>query len=236
MPELEFDLFISHASEDKETLVRPLANALAAYGVVVWFDEFALAWGDSLSRSIDKGLARSRFGLVVLSPAFFAKDWPEYELRGLTAREIGADKVILPLWHGVTREDVLAYSPTLADKLAVKTDQLSPDELALKVIEVVRPDLFERIHRRLAFDAAIARAKVEMVPIDKIKLTPLIHRELPDFLIRRIRLIRAVLLGVYSHSMKFWVDGFRADAHPSREVGLGNTWPHATSNTRRCVS
>ncbi len=113
----KFDVFISHASEDKELVAKPLALSLSEYGVRVWYDEFTLSLGDSLSRSIDKGLAESSFGVVILSPAFLAKDWPEYELRGLTAKEIGRDKVILPIWHKVSREDVLKYSPLLRIKL-----------------------------------------------------------------------------------------------------------------------
>lgn len=73
-------LFISHASEDKSDVVRPLANALKEAGLTVWYDEFELRIGDSLRRKIDKGLASSRFGVVVLSKAFFGRGWPEYEL------------------------------------------------------------------------------------------------------------------------------------------------------------
>src|SRR5712691_812752 len=97
-----WDLFISHASEDKKTFVEPLASALRDFGVRVWYDDFTLNVGDSLSRSIDNGLSRSDFGLVVLSPAFFEKKWPEYELRGLTAKEIAGSKVLLPIWHNVS--------------------------------------------------------------------------------------------------------------------------------------
>ena len=66
----KWDVFISHASEDKDTFVRPLAHALNNLGVKVWYDEFSLRLGDSLSRSIDKGLAESAFGVVVISPHF----------------------------------------------------------------------------------------------------------------------------------------------------------------------
>jgi len=125
-----YDAFISHASEDKATVARPLAKALEALGYRVWFDEFELRVGDSLRQSIDKGLINSRFGIVVLSQAFFSKDWPQYELNGLTAREIEGQKVILPIWHGVTRTDVLAYSPTLADKVALSTDRLGINAVA----------------------------------------------------------------------------------------------------------
>ena len=75
-----YDAFISHASEDKDSLVRPLAEALRDHHVEVWYDELSLQVGDSLRRSIDRGLAKSRFGVVVLSPAFFAKEWPQWEL------------------------------------------------------------------------------------------------------------------------------------------------------------
>lgn len=116
-----WDTFISHASEDKDAVVRPLANELQARGLRVWYDEFALRLGDSLRRSIEKGLANSRFGIVVLSPAFFAKEWPQRELDALVAREISGGKVILPVWHRVGKRDVLQASPLLADKMAVST-------------------------------------------------------------------------------------------------------------------
>jgi TIR domain len=96
----------------------------------VWYDEFELRVGDSLRQSIDKGLVNSRFGIVVLSPAFFAKNWPQYELSGLVAREMDGHKVILPIWHDVDREDVLAYSPTLADKVALSSRRLSIKRIA----------------------------------------------------------------------------------------------------------
>lgn len=84
----EWDVFVSHATEDKDEVVRPLVNELVARDVRVWYDEFELRIGDSLRRKIDTGLARSRFGVVVLSRSFFAKNWPQYELDGLVTREI----------------------------------------------------------------------------------------------------------------------------------------------------
>lgn len=214
----KLDVFISHASEDKDTLVRPLAKALAEYGVRVWYDEFTLRVGDSLSRSIDKGLSASRYGVAILSQAFLRKAWPEYELRGLTAKAVGREKVILPVWYGVTREDVLTYSPTLADTIAIRAEGISVDDLALQIVEVVRPEILERIHKRLAHEEMLRQATVEMVEIEKVKMAPPAHEKLPDDLIGRIRLIRAALLGPYPHSMKFWVDGFRADMNPTDEI------------------
>jgi hypothetical protein len=128
--EIGYDAFISHANEDKEKVVKPLASALTRMGYRIWYDEFELRVGDSLRQSIDKGLVNSRFGIVVLSPAFFAKNWPQYELNGLTAREMDGHKVILPIWHMVDREEVLSYSPSLADKIALSTRQTSIKKIA----------------------------------------------------------------------------------------------------------
>lgn len=117
----EYDLFISHASEDKDALVRPLAAALAAAGLTVWYDEITLKPADNLRRSMDEGLARSRFGLVVLSKAFFAKKWTNWELDGLVVRQQSGDPVIIPIWHDVNASDVMAFSPSLANVIAIPT-------------------------------------------------------------------------------------------------------------------
>jgi hypothetical protein len=115
-------LFISHASEDKDAVARPLAHALRELGYNVWFDEFTLKVGDSLRRSIDGGLATCDFGVVILSPGFFAKEWPQKELDALTARETtGSAKVILPVWHNIDAPSIARVSPTLADKLGIST-------------------------------------------------------------------------------------------------------------------
>ncbi len=133
-----FDLFICHASEDKEPAVRPLACSLMAAGLDVWYDEFSLKLGDSLRESIDRGLACSRYGVVVLSPDFFRKRWPQAELNGLFAREMHGSKVILPVWHNVDHEEVLAHSPILADRVAIKTSE-GIDKVVEKILEVLEP-------------------------------------------------------------------------------------------------
>lgn len=137
-----WDLFISHASEDKNAFVRPLVEALQNLGVNVWYDEFTLRLGDSLSRSIDKGLESSNFGLVVISPYFLNKRWTEYELRGLISREVDEDRVVLPIWHGVTRQQVVQFSPPLADKIAANTDGQNAADIAIQILREVRPDLY----------------------------------------------------------------------------------------------
>ncbi|HKP02512.1 MAG TPA: toll/interleukin-1 receptor domain-containing protein [Chthoniobacterales bacterium] len=115
-----WDVFISHASEDKEQVARPLAEWLEhSYGLKVWFDELELKAGDSLRRSIDNGLANSKFGVVIISKSFMAKQWPQDELAALATREIAGKKVILPIWHDVTSAEVRNWSPLLADRVAL---------------------------------------------------------------------------------------------------------------------
>lgn len=137
--EFDFDLFVSHASEDKDSFVRPLVAALQDVHLEVWFDETALDVGDSLIQSIERGLARSRFGIVVLSPAFFDKRWPRAELDALTNREMATgERVLLPVWLDVGAEDVRHYSPLLADRYAIIGSRGSA-YTASRVAEVVRP-------------------------------------------------------------------------------------------------
>ncbi|NVJ91008.1 MAG: toll/interleukin-1 receptor domain-containing protein [Methylocystaceae bacterium] len=220
---MDFDLFISHASEDKNDFVRPVADTLKKLGVRVWYDEFSLSIGDSLSKSIDRGLIQSNFGLVVLSKSFLGKNWPDYELRSLLSKEIGSGKVILPIWHDIKREDILNFSPFLADKFALTSSGLSIIEIAAKILKVVRPDRYDKLMRRVAFCQNLRTNKVENIPVTEIVFTPPKHDKLPFNLLSRVRLIRAALFEVYPHSMEYWVDGFRGDAHPSREIRI---WEH----------
>ena len=130
----KWDVFVCHASEDKEVFVRPLANGLVKSGLSVWFDELSLKVGDSLRKAIDDGLANSRYGIVVLSKSFFAKSWPQHELDGLMSREIAGTKVILPVWHNISVEEVRSCSPMLAGLVATNSS---------KPIDVVVRDLRE---------------------------------------------------------------------------------------------
>lgn len=219
-PKKPYDVFISHAGEDKTNFVKPLADFLREAGLAVWYDEFTLNVGDSLSRSIDRGLADSRFGIVVLSKAFLGKRWPEYELRGLVAKEIESGKTILPIWLDITKKEILEFSPPLADKLAISADHLSIEAISRKLMEVVKPDLYEKIHRRLQEANLLTSARKETVDLRKIKVAPIRHQRLSIELISRIRLVRAALLDVYPLSMEAWVDGFRRDTNPDQEVAI----------------
>lgn len=134
---MEYDVFISHASEDKDSVVRPLAQALVTKGMKVWYDEFELKIGDSLRRKIDRGLAKSKFGIVVLSQSFIKKGWTNYELDGIISKAITGEQVLLPIWHGITKQEVLDYSPSLADKVARNTASYTVEEIAEEIAELI---------------------------------------------------------------------------------------------------
>lgn len=136
--EKDYDVFISHASEDKDEVVRPLANALKSEGLKVWYDEFELKIGDSLRRKIDKGLANSKFGIVVLSTSFIKKGWTNYELDGIITKSVSGEQIVLPIWHNITKKEVLDFSPSLADKVARNTSSYTVEEIALEIAEVIR--------------------------------------------------------------------------------------------------
>ncbi|WP_243313745.1 toll/interleukin-1 receptor domain-containing protein [Fundidesulfovibrio agrisoli] len=133
-----YDVFISHAFEDKDEVARPLAIALKNGGLKVWYDEFELKIGDNLRRKIDRGLADTRFGVIVLSRSFFEKDWPRYEFDCIVAQSISGDYTILPIWHNVTKQEVLKYSPSLADRVARSTAAYTVEEIAKEICSVIK--------------------------------------------------------------------------------------------------
>jgi hypothetical protein len=132
-----WDVFISHASEDKP-YVEPLAQALASAGVSVWYDSACISWGDDIRVSIDDGLLNCDYGIVVFSKAFLAKrKWTEYEVSALFGRETVNKKRILPIWHDVSYEDVVHYSPALAQRLAKSSANNSHEEIVNAVLSML---------------------------------------------------------------------------------------------------
>jgi hypothetical protein len=130
----EFDVFICHASEDKK-YVEPLVQALEQVGIHVWFDGITLEWGDDLRPAIDRGIIACRYGIVVFSKAFLRrKKWTEYELDSLFAREQAGEKLILPIWHEITRDDLVQYSPGFADRLAKISSTDTYDEIVRSLL------------------------------------------------------------------------------------------------------
>jgi len=127
-------IFISHAFEDQETFVTPLAHALKRRGLQVWYSKFSLRLGDSIRRSIDRGLAECSAGVVVLSPFFFAKEWPQRELDALYTAEVVVRSRILPIWHEVDLAYVARVSPLLADRYAAQSSK-GVDQVAAEIAD-----------------------------------------------------------------------------------------------------
>jgi hypothetical protein len=217
----EFDAFISHSSEDKISLVRPLSIALQEYGAKIWYDEFSLKPGVSLSRSIEKGLSKSKYGLVVLSKSFFKKSWTEYELRAMNSLEVANPGIIIPIWYDVDIEEVRNFSLYLSDKLAIVVGEKSIDEICVQILEAIREDLFEEVLRKRAWEEMLSKAEIKELTKEeakRIKIGPIRLEKFSIVILTRIRLIRIALLEVHQHSFEFWVSGFQHDMHPENEI------------------
>lgn len=132
------NVFVSHASEDKEAIAAPLAINLRRKGINVWYDEFSLKAGESLMGSIEKGLAECDYGIVIISPSFLSKKWTELELNGLFAKQVYSEKVIIPILHDITPDDLKRKKPILADLYSIRSNIPLP-QLMDKVMETLQP-------------------------------------------------------------------------------------------------
>lgn len=131
----QYDVFISHASEDKEDFVDEFVNELRNVGFKVWYDTSELRWGDSMRTKIDDGLKKSKYGIIVLSPDYIKENkyWTKLELNALFQVESYHGKTILPIWHNLTKKQVLEYSPIVADKKAFSTALMTAQEMAIEL-------------------------------------------------------------------------------------------------------
>jgi len=137
----EYDVFISHAWEDKNDFVDEFVTELTAIGIKPWYDKRQIVWGDPMREKIDAGLAKSKFGIVIISPNYIAegKYWTKNELDGLFQIESVNGKTILPIWHNITKKEILTYSPTIAGKLAMTTASMTPKEIAIELVKLLNP-------------------------------------------------------------------------------------------------
>lgn len=142
----EYDVFISHATEDKESFCNEFVEILQSeYGLRVWYDSEAISWGDSIRTEIDKGLKKSRFGIIILSKHYIEKYWTNYELESLFQIESTGGKVILPIWHDITKKQIQDFSPLLAGKAAMNTALMTPEEIASKLNEFLSNSITKEI-------------------------------------------------------------------------------------------
>jgi len=135
--EYKYDVFLSHASEDKDDVARPLALQLQERGLRVWYDEFELRIGDNLIAKLNAGINASRFGILVLSKDFFGKDWTEYELNTLESLAVTEDYIIFPIWHNISVEELRAFRASLANIFARSTATHTIEEIAIEIHEII---------------------------------------------------------------------------------------------------
>lgn len=215
-----WDVFISHASEDKNSIVRELAELLEKLKVKVWYDEFALTVGDSLSRSIDKGLLKSNFGVVIISKKFLEKNWTDYEYRSLLSKEEKGKKVILPIWHNITQQEVKNFSLYLSDKVALDTSLLSTNKLALKIAEVVRPDIIHSLKSYLLFKDLVKNGTRKEIKVSELKKQPKSLSKLSKNLEVRARNIYYGIGQTLNMSIDESIYNYELDLRPDREIQL----------------
>lgn len=139
--DVQYDVFVSHAWEDKDSFADEFVEELRKLDLRVWYDTSQIKWGDSMRAKIDDGLKKSKFGVVVLSPDYIkeGKYWTKTELDGLFQLESINGKMLLPVWHNLTKKEVMAYSPIIAGRLAMNTASMTPTEIAVefaKLLEV----------------------------------------------------------------------------------------------------
>lgn len=135
LPDLR-DVFLCHAWDDRKDAAKELHDLLESKGVTVWFSEKDVYLGSSLLREIDKGLAKSRVGIVLVTPLFLQRIKGEgiadKELSALLARDL-----LVPIVHNTTFEDLREVSPLLGSRSGLNTKEESMEKVAAKIAELV---------------------------------------------------------------------------------------------------
>ena len=221
MQRKKWDVFISHASEDKDDFTDEIVNILEYFGIKVWYDSNILSVGDSLSKSIDAGLLYSKYGIIVLSENFVNKGWPEYEFRSLLNREIGNKKVLLPIWHNIKKETIEKYSPYLLEKYALDSSKQTAEQIVINLIRVIKPCTYKNINREIMWRKIKAEGKIINVNRSQILIDDKIrHKSLPKHLMLRITNLYYSVFREINNDFEEVVNNFRQDSHPQDEVAI----------------
>ena len=130
------DVFLCHAWDDRNESAKQLHDLLESHGVSVWFSEKDVLLGTSLLREIDKGLAKSRVGIVLVTPALLSRlkgeGIADKELSALLARDL-----LVPIIHNTTYEDLREVSPLLGSRSGLSTAEEPMMKVAAKLAELV---------------------------------------------------------------------------------------------------
>lgn len=128
----EFDVFISHANNDKPIIVEDLYTSLKLLGIRIFYDKESLEWGDNWKKRILEGTSKAEFAIIVISENFFDREWTEIELREFLNRQNkNGQKLILPILHGITPNDLRQRYPSVADIQAISSADYTCDQIAL---------------------------------------------------------------------------------------------------------
>lgn len=135
LPDLR-QIFLCHAWDDRQGTAKQLYDLLVARGVSVWFSENDIGLGEPFLRAIDKGLAKSRIGIVLVTPALLkrlpAAGVADKELSVLLARD-----QLVPVVHNTTYEALREVSPMLASRNGLDTAEMPMADVAAKLAELV---------------------------------------------------------------------------------------------------
>lgn len=133
----KYDAFVSHAVEDKIAVANDLCNRLEKAGLKLWYSGKELKIGDSLEKTIETGLAQSRYGIVILSQMYLQKNWPRKEYYMLKSKEAELGKVILPVLHDITVDELQKFDISVPDRWAISIDN-GIDLVVQKLLEEIQ--------------------------------------------------------------------------------------------------
>lgn len=142
-----YDVFISHASKDKLDYVEQLKNTLDNLNINIFYDKDSIKWGDKWKQRILEGVESSEFAIIVISENFFGREWTEKELNELLNRQNDSgQKIILPLLHNITTEQLENKYPDVADIQAISTSDYNCDE----IVHLFAEQLIKRLKEQRA--------------------------------------------------------------------------------------
>lgn len=214
----KWDAFISYASEDREQVVESLAAWLEKFGLKVWYDQFSLSAGDSLSESIAEGLSKSAYGILVISKNFVRKNWTRHELQGLTQVELSQNrKHILPIWYMISADEVRDFNPSLADKLAIEADNSSIADVAFEIFKVVKPRSAKNYIRMQVSESL--KGGLSDVYVQALE-APQNRKDVPAAFVNRVRIVNFIFNEFMPETLQDSINSFLYDASPESELQL----------------
>lgn len=135
---MEYDVFISHASADKEEYVDKLKAALDKLKVKIFYDKDSIQWGDNWKEKILEGVEKSEFAIIVISEKFFGREWTEKELSEFLNRQNrNGQKIILPILHNISMEDLRNKYPDIADIQALNTKNQTCEAISIEFAKLL---------------------------------------------------------------------------------------------------